>query len=76
MPPPAPQVVADMSLVSSTLKIVLLRLSPVIPFSVSNYLCGLTSVAFLPFLLGTAIGTMPWALLYVSLGATGPGAGE
>eukprot|EP00667_Euglena_gracilis_P007101 EG_transcript_7179 len=65
------KVVADMSLVSSTLKIVLLRLSPVIPFSVSNYLCGLTSVAFLPFLLGTAIGTMPWALLYVSLGATG-----
>ena len=46
-------------------------MSPVIPFSVSNYLCGLSGMAFPPFLLGTALGNIPWAVLYVSLGATG-----
>jgi uncharacterized membrane protein YdjX (TVP38/TMEM64 family) len=54
----------------------LLRLSPLIPFSISNYLYGLTSVRFLPFLLASWIGMLPATFLYVSLGAAGRSAGE
>lgn len=63
--------VADSSLVGAIGKMILLRLSPVIPFSVSNYLCGLSGMNFLPFFIGTAVGTVPWAVLYVVVGSTG-----
>lgn len=53
----------------------LLRLSPLIPFSVSNYLYGLTAVRFLPFLLASWVGMLPATFLYVSLGAAGRSAG-
>ena len=56
----------DRAIVRESWKIVgLLRLSPVIPFSVSNYLYGLTSVPFWSYLLATWIGTMPGTLMYV-----------
>jgi len=51
--------------------VVLLRLSPLVPFSVSNYLYGLTAVRFWPYVLASAIGMIPGALLYVSIGAAG-----
>ncbi len=54
----------------------LLRLSPLIPFSLSNYLYGLTSVRFLPYLAASWVGMLPGSLLYVYLGAAGKSVGE
>mmetsp|Transcript_33830 Transcript_33830/g.87750 ORF Transcript_33830/g.87750 Transcript_33830/m.87750 type:complete len:389 (-) Transcript_33830:216-1382(-) len=51
--------------------VLLLRLTPVVPFSASNYLLGLTPLPFLPFFSATAIGMIPWALLFASLGNAG-----
>lgn len=49
----------------------LLRLSPLIPFNLSNYLYGLTSIEFLPYVLASFIGMLPGTLLYVYLGTIG-----
>jgi uncharacterized membrane protein YdjX (TVP38/TMEM64 family) len=49
----------------------LLRLSPLVPFAISNYVYGITAVAFGPFLLASWIGMLPGTFLYVSLGAAG-----
>jgi uncharacterized membrane protein YdjX (TVP38/TMEM64 family) len=54
--------------------IFLLRLSPVIPFNVSNYFYGLTAVKFWPYMLASWIGMMPGALLYVYIGVAGKAA--
>ena len=51
--------------------VALLRLSPLIPFSLSNYLYGLTAVRFLPFVAASWVAMLPATLLYVSLGAAG-----
>lgn len=51
--------------------IFLLRLSPVIPFNLSNYFYGLTAVGFWPYVLASWIGMMPGTLLYVYLGSLG-----
>jgi uncharacterized membrane protein YdjX (TVP38/TMEM64 family) len=49
----------------------LLRLSPLIPFNLSNYFYGLTSVKFWSYVLASWIGMLPGTLLYVYLGAAG-----
>src|SRR5438552_15216038 len=54
--------------------IFLLRLSPVIPFNLSNYFYGLTGVRFWPYVLASWIGMMPGTFLYVYIGATGKAA--
>src|SRR5213592_3448687 len=54
--------------------IFLLRLSPVIPFNLSNYLYGLTSVKFWPYVLASWIGMMPGTFLYVYIGTAGKAA--
>jgi len=54
--------------------IFLLRLSPVIPFNLSNYLYGLTGVQFWPYVLASWIGMMPGTLLYVYIGTAGQAA--
>jgi uncharacterized membrane protein YdjX (TVP38/TMEM64 family) len=48
--------------------IFLLRLSPVIPFNLSNYLYGLTGVKFWPYMLASWIGMIPGTCLYVYIG--------
>ena len=48
--------------------IFLLRLSPVIPFNLSNYFYGLTGVRFWPYVLVSWIGMMPGTFLYVYIG--------
>lgn len=50
---------------------VLLRLSPIFPFALSNYLYGATSVQFWPFFLGTLVGFTPGTIAYVSTGSIG-----
>lgn len=49
----------------------LLRLSPLIPFNVSNYFYGVTSIGFLPYVLASFVGMLPGTLLYAYLGAIG-----
>ncbi len=53
-------------------KIVLLtRLSPAFPFTLLNYLYGLTRVSFGRYILASWIGMMPGTVLYVYLGVAG-----
>ena len=47
----------------------LLRLSPLLPLALSNYLYGLTSVDFAPYVLGSWLGMLPGTFAYVSAGA-------
>jgi uncharacterized membrane protein YdjX (TVP38/TMEM64 family) len=54
--------------------IFLLRLSPVIPFNLSNYFYGLTGVKFWPYVLASWVGTMPGTFLYVYIGTAGKAA--
>jgi len=54
--------------------ILLLRLSPVIPFNLSNYFYGLTGVRFWPYVLASWIGMMPGTFLYVYIGTAGKAA--
>src|SRR5437870_5395577 len=54
--------------------IFLLRLSPVIPFNLSNYFYGLTAVKFWPYVLASWIGMMPGTFLYVYIGGAGKAA--
>ena len=51
--------------------IALLRLSPLIPFSASNYFYGITKVRFWPYVAASWAGMLPGAVLYVYLGAAG-----
>jgi uncharacterized membrane protein YdjX (TVP38/TMEM64 family) len=49
----------------------LLRLSPLIPFNLSNYFYGVTAVKFWPYVLASWIGMLPGTVLYVYLGTVG-----
>ena len=51
--------------------VALLRLNPTIPYSLSNYLFGVTGVAFGPYLLASGLFTLPGAFAYVYLGYVG-----
>eukprot|EP00241_Pyramimonas_parkeae_P006944 CAMPEP_0114253160 /NCGR_PEP_ID=MMETSP0058-20121206/16238_1 /TAXON_ID=36894 /ORGANISM="Pyramimonas parkeae, CCMP726" /LENGTH=336 /DNA_ID=CAMNT_0001367175 /DNA_START=152 /DNA_END=1162 /DNA_ORIENTATION=- len=55
----------------TALKVGLIRLSPVVPYSVSNYLMGLTEVPFPSFFMGTVFGMAPWMFFYTNVGSTG-----
>lgn len=52
----------------------LLRLSPVMPFSILNYVLGATELRFLPFVCATFVGIIPAVALYVYVGALGKAA--
>ena len=54
----------------------LLRLIPVMPFSLLNYVLGVTEVGFSPYIAATAVGIIPSIALYVYLGALGRAAIE
>ncbi len=51
--------------------IALLRLSPLLPFNLSNYLYGVTKVRFWPYVAASWAGMLPGTFLYVYLGAAG-----
>jgi len=51
--------------------VLLLRLSPVFPFNVLNYLLGLTRVPFWNYVGASFIGMLPGTVLYVYLGSLG-----
>jgi uncharacterized membrane protein YdjX (TVP38/TMEM64 family) len=56
--------------------VALLRLSPLVPFSLSNYLYGLTSVKFGTYVATSWAAMLPATVLYVYLGAAGRTIGE
>jgi uncharacterized membrane protein YdjX (TVP38/TMEM64 family) len=72
----------DAAIEREGLKIVLLlRLSPILPFSFLNYALGLTRVRLHHYVLGSFVGMLPATFLYVYLGslvttAASLGAGE
>ncbi len=51
--------------------VALLRLSPAVPFSLGNYLFGLTPVRFWPYLVASWLAMLPGTFLYVYLGHVG-----
>lgn len=48
-----------------------IRLLPILPYGLVNYIAGLTSIKFRDYFLGTLIGTLPGVLPFVLLGSTG-----
>ncbi|MEP6664310.1 MAG: TVP38/TMEM64 family protein [Verrucomicrobiota bacterium] len=52
----------------------LLRLSPLVPFNVSNYFFGVTKVKFWQYVLASFVGMAPGTALYVYLGYAGKAA--
>ncbi len=51
--------------------IALLRLSPAMPFSLGNYLFGLTAIRFWPYVLASWLFMLPGTFMYVYLGHIG-----
>eukprot|EP00939_MAST-03C_sp_MAST-3C-sp1_P004291 g4291.t1 len=50
---------------------ILLRLSPLIPFGVNNYLCGCTDIELWKWIVGTWIGVLPGTTAYCYFGSLG-----
>lgn len=62
----------DKAIAKEGLKVItLLRLSPLLPFSLSNYLYGITSVDFWSFSIGTLLGFAPGTFGIVYAGSAG-----
>lgn len=52
-----------------SLKVILLtRASPLFPFPLINYACGLTRVSYSSYALGTLIGMVPWHIVDIYIG--------
>ncbi|MBK7586286.1 MAG: TVP38/TMEM64 family protein [Myxococcales bacterium] len=49
--------------------VVLLRLSPILPFNLLNYALALTRVRLRDYILGSFLGMLPWTFVYVYLGS-------
>jgi uncharacterized membrane protein YdjX (TVP38/TMEM64 family) len=46
-----------------------IRLLPIIPYGIVNFVAGLTSIKFKDYLIGTLLGTIPGVLPFVMMGA-------
>lgn len=51
--------------------VALLRLSPAVPYSLGNYLYGLTSIRFWPYVLASWVCMLPGTFMYVYIGHLG-----
>jgi uncharacterized membrane protein YdjX (TVP38/TMEM64 family) len=56
--------------------VLLMRLSPLVPFNLQNYAFGVTGVGFWPYVAATFVGIAPGALVFVLVGAAGQRAGD
>jgi uncharacterized membrane protein YdjX (TVP38/TMEM64 family) len=56
--------------------VLLLRLSPLVPFTLLNYALGLSSVRLGTYIAASAIGMLPATALYVYLGSLAPAAAQ
>ncbi|MGF1536467.1 MAG: TVP38/TMEM64 family protein [Elainellaceae cyanobacterium] len=61
----------DMLYHHSVTCVLITRLAPISPFSIVNFLFGLTQIPLRPYALGTAIGIVPGTLVYTWLGLAG-----
>lgn len=48
--------------------VITLRLIPLFPFNALNFLCGVTSISFKDYILGTSIGIIPGTFIFVYFG--------
>lgn len=48
-----------------------IRLMPILPYGLVNFVAGLTSISFKDYLIGTTLGTVPGILPFVFLGSSG-----
>lgn len=48
-----------------------IRLMPIMPYGLVNFVAGLTSISFRDYLIGTTLGTVPGILPFVLLGSSG-----
>ena len=55
--------------------VALMRLSPILPYGVQNYLFSVTHIGFVPYVLATIVGIMPATALYVYIGSLGQAIG-
>ena len=53
----------------------LIRLSPIIPFGLQNYLFSVTHIGFWPYVFATLFGIMPATAVYVYIGSLGQSIG-
>lgn len=51
--------------------VALLRLSPLVPFTVKSYLFGVSRVRFRDYVIGTIVGKLPGSVVLTALGASG-----
>ena len=70
---PRARALVDLAAEGGILTVVLLRLSPLLPFTPSNAVLGLTPMRMRAMVLGTAIGMAPGILLYSWAGSLLPG---
>jgi uncharacterized membrane protein YdjX (TVP38/TMEM64 family) len=56
--------------------VVLMRLSPIVPFNLQNYALGVTAIPFLQYLTATLIGIVPGIAIYVYFGIFVKGLGN
>ena len=56
--------------------VVLMRLSPIVPFNLQNYALGLTAIPFQQYFPATLIGIIPGIAIYVYFGIFGKGLGN
>jgi uncharacterized membrane protein YdjX (TVP38/TMEM64 family) len=56
--------------------VVLMRLSPIVPFNLQNYALGVTAIPFMQYLTATLIGIVPGIAIYVYFGVFGKGLGN
>ena len=56
--------------------VVLMRLSPIVPFNLQNYALGVTAIPFVQYLTATLVGIVPGIALYVYFGIFGKGLGD
>lgn len=56
--------------------VVLLRLSPVVPFNLQNYALGVTAIPFWQYVAATLVGIIPGIAVYVYFGIFGKGLGK
>jgi len=56
--------------------VMLLRLSPVVPFNLQNYALGVTAIPFWPYVGATLAGIIPGIAIYVYFGIFGKGLGK
>ena len=54
----------------------LMRLSPIIPYGLQNYLFSVTHIGFVPFVVATLVGIMPATALFVYIGSLGQDIGK